>query len=234
MAQRLLIKKIKKQEDEKQVVFWREKYAKRAKAEREAAKMKARDLAENPGNYTRTTSYGAAKYVKKIDYDKETGEILASSSILSLDEEKIREEEALDGYYMLLTSEMEASDDEIIDMYRGLWRIEESFRIMKSQLDARPVYLQKEDTITGHFLICYLAVLLTRLLQFKVLGDQYCSEDILNFFKQFRAARVSERKYINLTRNSTFIREFAQKTELPLTSYFLTESQIKKMLSHRF
>ncbi len=67
--------------------------------------MKAKDLAENPGNYTRTTSYGAAKYVKKIDYDKETGEILASSSILNLDEEKIREEEALDGYYMLLTSE---------------------------------------------------------------------------------------------------------------------------------
>lgn len=97
--------------------------------------MKARDLAENPGNYTRTTSYGAAKYVKKIDYDKETGEILASSSILSLDEEKIREEEALDGYYMLLTSEMEASDDEIIDMYRGLWRIEESFKVTKSELE---------------------------------------------------------------------------------------------------
>ena len=123
---------------------------------------------------------------------------------------------------------------DVYHTYHNVWRIEESFRIMKSQLDARPVYLQKEDTITGHFLICYLAVLLTRLLQFKVLGDQYCSEDILNFFKQFRAARVSERKYINLTRNSTFIREFAQKTELPLTSYFLTESQIKKMLSHRF
>lgn len=61
----LLPEKDKKQVDEKQVVFWSEKYAKRAKAEREAALMKARDLAENPGNYTRTTSYGAAKYVKK-------------------------------------------------------------------------------------------------------------------------------------------------------------------------
>ena len=69
-------KKIKKQVDEKQVVFWSEKYAKRAKAEREAALMKARDLAENPGNYTRTTSYGAAKYVKKIDYvTLEIGEV---------------------------------------------------------------------------------------------------------------------------------------------------------------
>ena len=58
-------KKIKKQVNEKQVVFWSEKYAKRAKAEREAALTKARDLAKNPGNYTRATSYGAAKYVKK-------------------------------------------------------------------------------------------------------------------------------------------------------------------------
>ena len=95
-------KKMKKQVDEKQVVFWSEKYAKRAKAERDTALAKARDLAQNPGNYTRATSYGAAKYVKKIDYDKETGEILTASSILDIDEEKIREEEALDGYYMLL------------------------------------------------------------------------------------------------------------------------------------
>ena len=53
--------------------------------------------------------------------------------------------------------------------YHNLWRIEESFRVMKSQLDARPVYLQKQETITGHFLICYLAVLLTRILQIHIL-----------------------------------------------------------------
>ena len=58
-------KKIKRQGSENQVVFWSEKYAKRAKAEREAALTKARDLAKNPGNYIRATSYGAAKYVKK-------------------------------------------------------------------------------------------------------------------------------------------------------------------------
>ena len=134
-------KKMKKQVDEKQVVFWSEKYARRAKAEREAALAKARDLTQHPGNYTRATSCGAAKYVKKVDYDKDTGAILTASSILDIDEEKIREEEAFDGYYMLLTSEMETSDDEIINMYRGLWRIEESFKITKSELEARPVYV---------------------------------------------------------------------------------------------
>ena len=75
-----------------------------------------------------------AKYIKKVDYDKDTGEILTASSILDIDEDLIREEEALDGYYMLLTSEMDTPDDKIIDMYRGLWRIEESFKITKSEL----------------------------------------------------------------------------------------------------
>jgi len=105
---------------------------------------------------------------------------------------------------------------------------------MKSELDARPVYLQKEETITGHFLICYLAVLLTRLLQFKVLENKYCSEEIFAFIRDFRIAKISDRKYMNLARNSVFIKDLTKKTVLPLTSYFLSKGQIKKMLSHRF
>lgn len=70
---------------------------------------------------------------------------------------------------MIITSEIQMSASEIYAAYHNLWRIEESFRIMKSQLDARPAYMQKQETITGHFLICYLAVLLTRLLQIHVL-----------------------------------------------------------------
>ncbi|MFQ9892594.1 MAG: hypothetical protein ACLRWH_05405, partial [Emergencia sp.] len=66
-------------------------------------------------------------------------------------------EKALAGYNLFVASEIHMSDSEVYHTYHNLWRIEESFRIMKSQLDARPVYLQKEDTITGHFLICYLA-----------------------------------------------------------------------------
>lgn len=97
--------------DEKQVVFWSEKYAKRAKADRAAALAKAADLTQTPGNYTRATSYGAAKYVKKVDFDKDSGEILTASSVLELDEELIRQEERFDGYYVLLTSEMEEPDD---------------------------------------------------------------------------------------------------------------------------
>ena len=105
---------------------------------------------------------------------------------------------------------------------------------MKSQLDARPVYLQKQETITGHFLICYLAVLLTRLFQIHILNDRYGVEEMFDFMHDFRVAKVSDRKYINLTRNSSFIKDLAAKTGLPLTSYFLGNEDINKVLSHRF
>ena len=113
-----------------------------------------------------------------------------------MNEDLIKKSLELAGYNMLVTSEISMPAKDIYNAYHNLWRIEESFRIMKSQLDARPVYLQKEDTIVGHFLICYLAVLLARLLQFKVLENNYSSEDIFDFIHDFRVAQISERKYV--------------------------------------
>lgn len=188
-------KKIKKQVDEKQVVFWSQKYATRAKAEREAALAKARDLAKHPGNYTRATSYGAAKYVKKVEYDKETGEILTASSILDINEDLIREEEALDGYYMLLTSEMDTPDDKIIDIYRGLWRIEESFKITKSELEARPVYVWTNEHIEAHFLTCFVALTLSRILEMK-LEHKYSAGRILESLSKANCSLIQQNYYM--------------------------------------
>ena len=188
-------KKIKKTVDEKQVVFWSKKYATRAKAEREAALAKARDLAKHPGNYTRATSYGAAKYVKKVEYDKETGEILTASSILDINEDLIREEEALDGYYMLLTSEMDTPDDKIIDMYRGLWRIEESFKITKSELEARPVYVWTNEHIEAHFLTCFVALTLSRILEMK-LEHKYSAGRILESLSKANCSLIQQNYYM--------------------------------------
>ena len=142
----------------------------------------ARNINENPGNYTRATSYGAAKYVKKIDYDKETGEILTSSSILN-------------GYYMLLTNEMEASDDEIIDMYRGLWRIEESFKVTKSELEARPVYVWTKEHIEAHFLTCFVALTIARILENK-LEHKYSVGTILESLSKAECSLVQQNYYL--------------------------------------
>lgn len=187
-------KKIKKTVDEKQVVFWSEKYAKRAKAERQAALVKAADLAAHPGKYTRATALGAAKYVKKIEFDKESGEILTASSILDINEDLIREEELLDGYYVLLTSEMNESDDRIIEIYRGLWRIEETFKITKSELEARPVYVWTKEHIEAHFLTCFVALTISRILEHK-LNHKYCSAKILESLSKSECSLLQQNYY---------------------------------------
>ena len=157
--------KMDKTVHEKQVVFYSEKYDKRAKAERAPVIAKAMDLINNPGKYTRATSYGAAAYIKNIKFDKKTGEVLDSGQALGLDWKKIQEDEALDGYYMIITSEYKESDDRIIEMYRGLWKIEESFRVIKSDLSARPAYVSLQEHIEAHFLTCFISLIIARLIE---------------------------------------------------------------------
>ena len=174
-----------------------------------------------------------SKYVTFIPTDKkgnkEDGKIK-----VEINEEAVENAKKLAGYNLIVTSELSMTSKEIYDTYHNLWRIEESFRAMKSQLDARPVYLQKQDSMIGHFLICYLAVLLSRILQIYILEDKYGTEEIFNFIRDFKVAKISDYRYINLTRNSEFIKKLAMNTKLPLTLYFLNNEDINKMLSHRF
>lgn len=180
------------------------------------------------------SEYGdSSKYVTFVSTDKK-GEKTTGKIKVEINEKAIENAKKLAGYNMLITSEIRMAASEIYAAYHNLWRIEESFRIMKSQLDARPVFMQKQETITGHFLICYLAVLLTRLLQIHTLKDEYGTEEIFDFIRDFRIAKIADRKYINLTRSSWFIKELSCLTGLPLTSYFLGNEDINKMLSHRF
>ena len=216
---------------EKRVVTFNPALAKKQIYEINKLVEKARDLKTSQA---KRSEYGeCAKFVNFVSADKKGKETDGKGKV-TMNDHAIENALKLAGYNLLVTSELKMSDQEIYKAYHNLWRIEESFRIMKSELDARPVYLQKEETITGHFLICYLAVLLTRLLQFKVLENKYCSEEIFAFIRDFRIAKISDRKYMNLARNSVLIKDLTKKTGLPLTSYFLSKGQIKKMLSHRF
>lgn len=188
-------KKIKKTVDEKQVIFYSEKYAKRAKAQRDATVAKALELIKNPGKFTRSTSYGAAGYVKNINFDKNTGEIIAPQKALKLDEDRLHKEEALDGYYAIITSEYKESADRIIDIYRGLWRIEESFRITKSDLEARPVYVSREDHIQAHFLTCFISLVIARILEMN-LEHKYSIRHILESLSKADCTYMKQNYYL--------------------------------------
>ena len=127
------------------------------------------------------SEYGeTGKYVKFTD-DK------GEKATVNINHDAIDKDLKFAGYNLLVTSEIEMSDQDIYNTYHNLWRIEESFKIMKSDLDARPVFLQKEDTIKGHFLICYLTVLLERILQFKVFNNQHSTTELFNFIRGFKA-----------------------------------------------
>ena len=216
---------------EKRIVTYNPKLAEKQKYEINRQVEKAKRL---QACQAKKSEYGdSAKYVSFVSANK-NGEKTEGKVKVEINEKAIENARKLAGYNMIITSETHMAASEIYAAYHNLWRIEESFRIMKSQLDARPVYLQKKETITGHFLICYLAVLLTRILQIYILKDQYGAEEIFDFIHDFRVAKVSDRKYINLTRSSSFIKNLSDQTGLPLTSYFLGNTDIKKVLSHRF
>ena len=162
--------------------------------ERQPAIDKAKDLIGNVQKYNKKNCYGASKYVKHLVFDKKTGEIVEAKSKLQLDEEKIAEDEKYDGYYMIVTSEMNKTEDEIIEIYRGLWRIEETFKITKSELHSRPVNVSRKDHIESHFLTCYIALVIGRILQLKLdrkysvgkilesLGKCNCSSSYENYY----------------------------------------------------
>lgn len=222
-------RKMKKAVNEKQVVFYSEKYDKRAKSERAAALAKANDLANNPGKYTRATSYGASKYIKKIDFDKETGEILKATSSLEINEEKLREEEALDGYYVIVTSEMNETDDRIIEMYRGLWRIEESFKVTKSDLEARPVYVSTKDHIEAHFLTCFVSLVIARVLEMK-LEHKYSITKLLETLKKAECSYAQQNYYL-FNYYDDVLADIGNVLGIDYTKRIRTLGEIKKILA---
>ena len=216
---------------EKRIVTFHPKLAEKQKHEinRQVEKAKRLRACE-----AKKSEYGdSAKYVTFFSADRK-GEKTTGKVKVEINENAIENAKKLTGYNMIVTSEIRMSASAIYAAYHNLWRIEESFRIMKSQLDARPVFMQKQETITGHFLVCYLSVLLTRLFQIHILKDEYGTEEIFDFIRDFRIAKISDRKYINLTRSSSFTKDLTARTGLPLTSYFLGNEDINKMLSHRF
>ena len=170
--------------------------------------------------------YGeAGKYVNFTDQQ-------GKKAITTLNQVAIDNDLQLAGYNLLVTSEIYMKDQDIYNTYHNLWRIEESFKIMKSDLDARPAFCQKEETIKGHFLICYLTVTLERIFQFIILNNNFSTAEITRFIKDFRVVRVDS-KYINTTVTSKLIEHLAKLFNLPLTNYTLSDTQIKSIFNYK-
>lgn len=153
--------KIKRQR--KVLIYWKYEDALMAARKRDDKLDKA---LKSLGNNAFTIKHAYDEYLKEL-YTTKNGEI-ADTVYKTVDYEKAKEDAKFDGYFAIVTSELDFDYSKILETYSGLWRIEESFRITKSQFEVRPIFVRTQKHIEGHFLICFISLLLIRMLQLKM------------------------------------------------------------------
>lgn len=162
-----------------------------------------------------------------VDFITESGK----KPRVELDEDAIEKARMFAGFNMLITSETRLNDRTVYNIYHNLWRIEQTFRMMKSYMDARPVFVSSMNTIKGHFLICYIGVVLERLLEFNVLGCSFSSEKIMDFIHDFTLVRMDSKNYVNLLTSNDDVGQFLEKHLCPeITNYIISPADISNFL----
>lgn len=215
--------------DEKQVFFYSEKYAERTRAQRQEVLDKAVQLISSPGQFMTASLQGVKKYIKGLQVDPKTGEILSAKQKLFLDESKIADEAQYDGYYAVVTSELDMPDKQVIDHYRELWQIEESFRLTKSDLQARPVFVSTKDHINAHFLTCFVSLLLLRLVQLQT-KNAYPVGQLLEAIRNMNGTVLPNNEYI-FDHYSEVVKALGDAFQVDFNRRFLNKNEIMKMRS---
>ena len=211
---------------EKRVVSFNPSLAAKQKAEI----MKQVEKASNCLTYKKMAREELGDAVKYVRIENAVKDEKKVKPAVNIDMDKVNEDLKMAGYNLLVTSETDMPAEEIYNTYHGLWRIEESFRITKSFLDARPVYVQKKETIYGHFLICYLSLFLLRILEFKCFENKVNSSEIIRFIRDFRIAKKDDDTWVNLAHD----REANEKVKAAsgiavLDALYPTDTEVKNL-----
>jgi transposase len=246
-------KKKKVRINENRIVFWSKKYQERARYERQKAIEKALKYG------TAENRHGGNKYVKKTVVNKANGELIDNKEYLTeLDLELIEQDEALDGFYMICSNVVgldsrlgekpfekdfrfieqdncfqlnkEVNPLDIVDMYRELWQIEESFRIIKSLLKARPVFVHKDDSIRAHFLVCFVSLLILRILQKKKCGNTIEVGRMVESLQKASLVNIGDDIYAS-SYCDNIIEKLGSSLNLDLTRKKYNRQQLLKMLA---
>lgn len=215
--------------DQKQMAYYSEKYAKKQKADRDVMVARAKDIINHPKKYDRLTAKGSTSYVRNIAFDRSTGEIVDGKA-LELDEEKIREEEKYDGYYAIVTSELVMDDIQLRKIYRGLAKIEESFKITKTCLESRPVYVRLNEHIEAHFATCFLSLVLIRLLEEK-LGKRFPAGRILESLKNYNCTHLDSNRW-QFTYYDEILDACASAFNVRLNMKYRTQQELRRLLRY--
>jgi transposase len=210
---------------EKLIITYSAKRAEKDRRDRKRLVEKARHLLANKSLIKSNNKRGGKKYLK------ETG---ATDWIL--DQEALTRDAMFDGYYAIQTSEQNLSVEKILDAYHSLWKIEESFRIMKSTLEVRPIFHWTERRIKGHFVICFLAFLLERTMEIELrkAGYYMSVQDIRNALNSMQFAEVqcnTSNYFLTAPINDNAAAIFkALKMKLPANSGSMDKFNIEKII----
>ena len=169
--------KSKKTVKEKEIIYWSKKHYEKEIHQNKKFIEYLEACKENPDKL-KDKQRKSQEFIEVLDIDKKTGEVIKTKKVVVFLEEKLKKYKETLGFYSIVTSEIEEDDKEIINRYHGLSRIEDSFRIIKSDLEGRPIYVWTKEHIKAHFLICFIALTIIRIIQYKIL--QYENKSTLN------------------------------------------------------
>ena len=169
--------KSKKKIKEKEIIYWSKKHYEKEVHQNKKFIEYLESCKEHPDKL-KDKEKKSQQFIKTVDIDKETGEVIHPEKIIVFLDEKLNKYKETMGFYSIVTSEIEEDDKELINRYHGLSRIEDSFRIIKSDLEGRPIYVWLEEHIKAHFLICFIALTIIRIVQYKIL--KYEKKSTLN------------------------------------------------------
>ena len=212
--------------DQKQMVYYSQNYADKQKKDRNQMIERAKDIIAHPKKYDRITAKGAKSYINNIKFVKSTGEI-AEGLDLSLNVDMIKEEEKYDGYYSIVTSELEMNDYELREKYRGLAKIEETFKITKTELESRPVYVWTKEHIESHFLTCFVSLVILRLLEART-NKKFSINKMIESMKNFVSIPL-EHDLCLLNYTDEIIQYFQEIFNIEISHKYLTKSKINKI-----
>ncbi len=167
------------------------------------------------------------RFIKKTNITKD-GEV-AEKKVLSLNTDTIQKEEKFDGFYGVCTN-LDDDPEEIIKVNQRRWEIEESFRIMKSEFKARPVYLSRDDRITAHFTTCFLSLVILRFLE-KILDEKYTSSEIIDTLKNMNMQKNFDCSYEPIYTRTDLTDDLHEKFGFRTDYEILQESRLKKILT---
>ena len=219
---------IQKEMDQRLIVTYSPQYAAYQKSIRDSQIERAKRLIRKPSSFDRVSSTDCRRFVKNIAFNKE-GEIIGKN--LYLDEALILEEEQYDGFYALVTN-LDDNDEEIVAINHNRWKIEESFRIMKTEFKSRPVYVQKENHIKAHFLTCYLALLIYRILEQKLNDEGYhfTTREIIDSLREMKLMNLNDLCYSAAFTRTHFTDRLEEVFGLSLSLQALSNPYVKSLI----